>query len=142
MPHCTMRRDRAHQGHRPPEVRPVLNAAGTKCFVHKRFRDSAAGLEHMANIGAMMNPLSEVCTITGDVCGTASAAVRAALDTAHVMIYARSGGLTGHMTAEATTPDKRAATTHRVMSGYTADGKPGTDALTDLPDIAERARNQ
>ena len=33
-----------------------LNADGTECFVHERFRDSAAGLEHMANIGPMMKP--------------------------------------------------------------------------------------
>ena len=46
-----------------------LNADGTEVFVHERFRDSAAGLEHMANISVMMKPLSEICTITGEVCG-------------------------------------------------------------------------
>ena len=44
-----------------------LTADGTECFVHERYRDSAAGLEHMANIGPMMEPLSEICTTTGEV---------------------------------------------------------------------------
>jgi quinol monooxygenase YgiN len=65
-----------------------LNADGTECFVHERFRDSAAGLEHMANIGVMMETLSEVCTITGEVCGTPSPDLRKSLEAAGVRIYA------------------------------------------------------
>ncbi len=42
----------------------------------------------MANIGPMMKPLSEVCTITGEVCGTPSAELRKALEAAGVTIYA------------------------------------------------------
>jgi quinol monooxygenase YgiN len=65
-----------------------LNADGTECFVHERYRDSAAGLEHMTNIGPMMKPLSEICTITGEVCGTPSPELRKSLDAAGVPIYA------------------------------------------------------
>jgi quinol monooxygenase YgiN len=65
-----------------------LNADGTDCFVHERYRDSAAGLEHMINIGSMMEPLSEVCSITGEVCGTPSSELRKALEAAGVRIYA------------------------------------------------------
>ena len=65
-----------------------LNADGTECFVHERYRDSAAGLEHMANIGPMMKPMSEVGTITGEVCGTPSPELRKSLDAAGVRIYA------------------------------------------------------
>jgi quinol monooxygenase YgiN len=65
-----------------------LNADGTECFVHERYRDSAAGLEHMANIGSMMKPMSEVATITGEVCGTPSPELRKALEAAGVTIYA------------------------------------------------------
>lgn len=65
-----------------------LNADGTECFVHERYRDSAAGLEHMANIGVMMEPLSKICTITGEVCGTPSPELRSALESAGVRIYA------------------------------------------------------
>src|SRR4029453_19113869 len=46
-----------------------LNADGTECFVHERYRDSAAGLEHMTNIGPMTEPLSQACTMTGEGCG-------------------------------------------------------------------------
>jgi hypothetical protein len=35
-----------------------------------------------------MKPLSEVCTITGEVCGTPSAELREALEDANVRIYA------------------------------------------------------
>lgn len=80
-----MRGDRAHQGHRDDQF---LNVDGTECFVHERYRDSAAGLEHMENIGPMMQPLSEVCTITGEVCGTPSPELRKALEDAGLPIYA------------------------------------------------------
>jgi quinol monooxygenase YgiN len=70
------------------EYELFLNADGTECFVHERYRDSAAGLEHMANIGPMMKPLSEVCTTTGEVCGTPSPELRGALEKAGVRIYA------------------------------------------------------
>lgn len=65
-----------------------LSADGTECFVHERYRDSAAGLEHMVNIAPMMQPMSEVATITGEVCGTPSPEVRKALEAAGVTIYA------------------------------------------------------
>ena len=69
------------------EYRLYLNPNGTECFVHERYRDSAAGLEHMANIAVMMEPLSEVCTITGEVCGDPSLQLREALEAAGVTIY-------------------------------------------------------
>ena len=70
------------------EYELFLNPEGTECFVHERYRDSAAGLEHMANIAPMMEPLSKVCTTTGEVCGTPSPELRKALDEAGVTIYA------------------------------------------------------
>ena len=70
------------------EYNQFLNAEGTECFVHERYRDSAAGLEHMTNIGPMAKLLSEVCTITGEVCGTPSPELRKALEAAGVKIYA------------------------------------------------------
>ncbi|MDO9378837.1 MAG: antibiotic biosynthesis monooxygenase [Nocardioidaceae bacterium] len=64
-----------------------LTADGTQCFVHERYRDSAAGLEHMVNIGPMMESLAQVCTVSGEVCGTPSAELRKALESAGVTIY-------------------------------------------------------
>lgn len=69
------------------EYNLFLNAEGTECLVHERFRDSVAGLEHMANIGHMMEPLSKTCTTTGEVCGTPSPELREALEAAGVKIY-------------------------------------------------------
>ncbi|WP_322410646.1 antibiotic biosynthesis monooxygenase family protein [Microbacterium invictum] len=69
------------------EYNMYLNATGTECFVHERYRDSAAGLEHMNNIAVIMNSLSQVCTVTGEVCGTPSADLREALESAGVTIY-------------------------------------------------------
>ena len=70
------------------EYNLFLNSDGTECFVHERYRDSAAGLEHMANVAPMAQALSEICTITGEVCGTPSPELRAALEAAGVQIYA------------------------------------------------------
>jgi quinol monooxygenase YgiN len=69
------------------EYRFYLNAAGTEAFVHERYRDSAAGLEHMRNIGRVMESLSEVCAMTGEVCGEPTAELRKALTAADVTIY-------------------------------------------------------
>lgn len=51
------------------ECNLFLNATGTECFVHERYRDSAAGLEHMTDISVMMERLSEISTLTGEVHG-------------------------------------------------------------------------
>ena len=64
-----------------------VNAEGTEAFVHERYRDSAAGLEHMRNIGRMMESLSEVCSMTGEVCGEPNVELREALTAAGVTIY-------------------------------------------------------
>jgi quinol monooxygenase YgiN len=69
------------------EYRIFIDPSGTQAFVHERYRDSAAGLEHMRHIGRMMEPLSEVCTMTGEVCGDPSPELREALDAAGVTVY-------------------------------------------------------
>ena len=70
-----------------PEYDLFLNADGTACFVHEHHRDSAAGLEQMTNIGTMMEPLSQVCTMIGEVCGMPSPELRKKLEAAGVTIY-------------------------------------------------------
>ena len=42
----------------------------------------------MANIGPVMKPLSEICTIIGEVCGTPQPELRKSLEAAGVKIYA------------------------------------------------------
>ena len=70
------------------EYHHFRNADGTESFVHERYRDSDAGLAHMTNIGPMLEPLSAICTITGEVCGSPTPELRAALEAAGVTIYA------------------------------------------------------
>jgi quinol monooxygenase YgiN len=69
------------------EYSVFINAEGTECFVHERYRDSAAGLEHSANIASLMQEFLAVCTITGEVCGNPSPALRKALEAGGVKIY-------------------------------------------------------
>ena len=47
------------------------------------------------NIAPMMKPLSEICTITGEICGSPSPELRKALEAAGVTIYAPLGSLHG-----------------------------------------------
>ena len=65
-----------------------ISEDGTECLVFERYRDSDAGLAHSENIGSLMKELSDVCTITGDVCGTPSPKLREFLDAAGVRVYA------------------------------------------------------
>jgi L-rhamnose mutarotase len=64
-----------------------LDEQRMECFVHERYRDSAAGLQHMANIEPMMKPMFEVCIITGEVCGAPEPELRRSLEEAGVTIY-------------------------------------------------------
>ncbi|NHA69909.1 antibiotic biosynthesis monooxygenase family protein [Phycicoccus flavus] len=76
-----------HQDTGTIEYNLFLNEEGTECFVHERYRDSAAGLEHMQNIAEVSSLLSEVCTMTGEVCGEPSPGLRQALEAAGVTVY-------------------------------------------------------
>jgi hypothetical protein len=55
--------------------------------VHERYRDSAGGLEHSANIASLMQEFMAACTITGEVCGNPSPELRKALEAGGVKIY-------------------------------------------------------
>jgi hypothetical protein len=44
-------------------------------------------MRSMTNIGPMMEPLSQVCTMTGEVCGMPSPELRKKLEAAGVTIY-------------------------------------------------------
>jgi len=45
-------------------------------IVFERYRDSAAALEHFANIGHLMAPLMETATVTGELLGAPSDEIR------------------------------------------------------------------
>lgn len=69
------------------EYAVFINAEGTECFVHERFRDSKGGLEHSANMGPLMQEFMAACTITGEVCGKASPELTKALEASGVEIF-------------------------------------------------------
>jgi len=60
----------------------------SECLVFERYRDSEAGLEHSKNVQEMMGALLQVCSITGEVCGAPSPALRKSLEEQGVPIYA------------------------------------------------------
>jgi len=65
-----------------------LSEDGSECLVFERYRDSEAGLEHSRNIAHLMEPLLQVCSISGEVCGVPSPELREALEKQGVRIYA------------------------------------------------------
>lgn len=56
-----------------------LNADGTECVLHDRYRDSAAVLEHAANLGELMPALMAVSRAQIEICGSATAELLEAL---------------------------------------------------------------
>lgn len=53
-----------------------FNADESEAIVFERYRDSAAALEHFANIGHLMAPLMETATITGELLGNPNEQIR------------------------------------------------------------------
>jgi quinol monooxygenase YgiN len=64
-----------------------MSADKSECLVFERYRDSEAGLEHSRNIADLMDPLLQVCSISGEVCGTPSPELRKSLESQGVRIY-------------------------------------------------------
>jgi quinol monooxygenase YgiN len=56
----------------------------TECVVHERYRDSAAFLEHIANLAETITALFETCSISGEIFGTPSPELIKALPGARV----------------------------------------------------------
>jgi quinol monooxygenase YgiN len=59
----------------------------SECIVIERYRDSEALLQHSANQGDKMAELLKICTISGEVCGSASPELKRALETYGVPVY-------------------------------------------------------
>lgn len=64
-----------------------FNADQTECLVHERYRDSDALLEHMANLGDTMQALQQICSMSGEIFGTASPKLKQAIKDGPVSIY-------------------------------------------------------
>lgn len=46
-----------------------FNQDQTECLVLERYRDSQALMEHLQNIGNLMDAMLETCSASGEVCG-------------------------------------------------------------------------
>jgi len=59
----------------------------SECLVVERYRDSEALLDHGTNLGATMDALLQTCSISGEILGTPSPALRKALEGIDVRVY-------------------------------------------------------
>lgn len=64
-----------------------FNEDETECLIFERYRDCEAGLVHSKNVAEVSKELAEVCDISGEVFGDASAALRKMLEAANVKLY-------------------------------------------------------
>ena len=51
----------------------------SECIVHERYRDSEALIEHVANLGDLMEAIVATASLSGEVLGEPSAELRAKL---------------------------------------------------------------
>jgi quinol monooxygenase YgiN len=65
-----------------------INSDQTECLAYERYRDSKALLEHLENLGDLMQAMLETCSITGEILGNPSAELRKGLEGSGVKIYA------------------------------------------------------
>jgi quinol monooxygenase YgiN len=49
-----------------------LNSDETECLVFERYRDSQAILDHQKNLADVLGAIGQICSVSGEVCGTPS----------------------------------------------------------------------
>jgi quinol monooxygenase YgiN len=64
-----------------------LSDDSSEGIAYERYRDSDALLEHLANLGDTMNALLKTCSISGEILGTPSEALRKAVEGTGVRIF-------------------------------------------------------
>ena len=57
-----------------------FNEDQTECIVLERYRDVQALLEHANHVGGLMDALLKTCTVSSDVCATATPELMKVLD--------------------------------------------------------------
>jgi hypothetical protein len=70
-----------------------FNEDGSECIVHKRYRDSDALVEHLANLRETGTAILQICSADGEVLGTPNTKLRKALEGAPVRIFTPSQSL-------------------------------------------------
>lgn len=69
-----------------------LDEAAGECVVVERYRDSAAVLEHMTNLGAVLQALLSITDLSLEVCGKPSEDLVAAAEGLDVRVYSAMQG--------------------------------------------------
>ena len=64
-----------------------LNSDNTECLVFERYRDSQALLDHLKNMGDTMAAIFQICSGSGEVCGTPSPELLEQLKDSPVQVY-------------------------------------------------------
>ncbi|AYC32985.1 hypothetical protein D3880_11660 [Pseudomonas cavernae] len=64
-----------------------FNADQTECLVLERYRDSQALMEHLKNIGGLMDAMLKTCTAAGEVCGNAAPELVRVLEGSPVRLF-------------------------------------------------------
>ena len=64
-----------------------FNDDASECVVRERYRDSAALLEHLANLGELGRAIFQLCSAEGEVLGAPSAELRQALAGGPVRVF-------------------------------------------------------
>ncbi|HWC75235.1 MAG TPA: antibiotic biosynthesis monooxygenase [Gemmatimonadales bacterium] len=72
-----------------------FNAELSECIVYERYRDSAALLEHFANLGDLPVALSQLASSSGELLGMPSPQLRKLLEAGPVRIYEPYGSAAG-----------------------------------------------
>ncbi|MGA9717180.1 MAG: antibiotic biosynthesis monooxygenase [Acidobacteriaceae bacterium] len=49
-----------------------FNSDETECLVFERYRDSQAILDHRKNLAEVLAAIGQICSVSGEVCGTPS----------------------------------------------------------------------
>ena len=64
-----------------------LSEDQTECVVLERYRDSQSLIQHMKNIGGLMQDMLNRSTISGEICGAATPELVKALDGTPVRLF-------------------------------------------------------
>lgn len=64
-----------------------FNSDNTECLVFERYRDSQALLDHFKNMGDTMAAILQICSGSGEICGTPSLELIEKLKDSPVRVY-------------------------------------------------------
>jgi quinol monooxygenase YgiN len=64
-----------------------FNSDETECLVFERYRDSQALLDHRKNLADVLVAIGQICSVSGEVCGTPSSELTEQLKGGPFQVY-------------------------------------------------------